>query len=50
MLLVFSAASDLGLHNFHESIMSKKLQTVKSSQTDNVSAPFKCDIMVVKRL
>ena len=36
--------------NFHESMMSKKSQTVKSSQTDNVSAPFKCDIMVVKRL
>ena len=30
--------------------MSKKSQTVMSSQTDNVSAPFKCDIMVVKRL
>ena len=30
--------------NFHESMMSKK------SQTDNVRAPFKCDIMVVKRL
>ena len=36
--------------NFHESVMSEKSQTVKSSQTDNVSAPFKCDIMVVKRL
>ena len=36
--------------NFHESMMSKKSQTVKSSQTDNVRAPFKCDIMVVKRL
>ena len=36
--------------NFHESIMSKKSQTFKSSQTDNVRAPFKCDIMVVKRL
>ena len=36
--------------NFHESVMSKKSQTVKSSQTDNVCAPFKCDIMVVKRL
>ena len=29
-------------------MMSKKSQTVKSSQTDNVPAPFKCDIMVVK--
>ena len=29
-------------------MMSKKSQTVKSSQTDNVRAPFKCDIMVVK--
>ena len=37
------------LTNFHVS-MSKKSQTVKSSQTDNVRAPFKCDIMVVKRL
>ena len=36
--------------NFHESMMSKKSQTVKSSQTDNVRAPFKCDIMVVKKL
>ena len=36
--------------NFHESMMSKKSQTVKSSQTDNVSAPFKCLIMVNKRL
>ena len=36
--------------NFHESMMSKKSQTVKSSQTDNVRPPFKCDIMVVKRL
>ena len=36
--------------NFHESMMSKKSQTVKSSQTDNVRAPFKCNIMVVKRL
>ena len=36
--------------NFHESMMSKKSQTVKSSQTDNVRAPFKCDIMVDKRL
>ena len=36
--------------NFHESMMSKKSQTFKSSQTDNVRAPFKCDIMVVKRL
>ena len=36
--------------NFHESMMSKKSQTVKSSQTDNVRAPFKCDIMVAKRL
>ena len=36
--------------NFHESMMSKKSQTVKSPQTDNVRAPFKCDIMVVKRL
>ena len=36
--------------NFHESLISKKSQTVKSSQTDNVRAPFKCDIMVVKRL
>ena len=36
--------------NFHESMMSKKSPTVKSSQTDNVRAPFKCDIMVVKRL
>ena len=36
--------------NFHEPMMSKKSQTVKSSQTDNVRAPFKCDIMVVKRL
>ena len=36
--------------NFHKSMMSKKSQTVKSSQTDNVRAPFKCDIMVVKRL
>ena len=31
-------------------MMSKKSQTVKSSQTDNVHAPFKCDIMVVKIL
>ena len=37
-------------NNFHKSMMSKKLQTVKSSQTDNIRAPFKCDIMVVKRL
>ena len=36
--------------NFHESMMSKKSQTVKSSQTENIRAPFKCDIMVVKRL
>ena len=36
--------------NFHESMMSKKSQTVKSSQTDNVRAPFKCDSMVVKML
>ena len=36
--------------NFLESMMSKKSQTVKSSQTDNVRAPFKCDIMVVKML
>ena len=36
--------------NFHESMVSKKSQTVKSSQTDNVRAPFKCDIMVLKRL
>ena len=36
--------------NFHWSMMSKKSQTVKSFQTDNVRAPFKCDIMVVKRL
>ena len=36
--------------NFHVPMMSKKSQTVKSSQTDNVRAPFKCDIMVVKRL
>ena len=36
--------------NFHESMMSKKSQTVKSSQTDNLREPFKCDIMVVKRL
>ena len=36
--------------NFHESMMSKKSQTVKSSQTDNICAPFKCGIMVVKRL
>ena len=36
--------------NFHKSMMSKKSQTVKSFQTDNVRAPFKCDIMVVKRL
>ena len=36
--------------NFHESMMSKKSQTVKSSQTDNVHVPFKCDIMVVERL
>ena len=36
--------------NFHESMMSKKSQMVKSSQTDNVRAPFKCDIMVVKML
>ena len=35
--------------NFHESMMSKKSQTVKSSQTDNVRAPFICDIMVVKK-
>ena len=28
--------------------MSKKSQTVKSSQTDNIRAPFKYDIMVVK--
>ena len=34
--------------NFHESMMSKKSQTVKSSQTDNVRTPFKCDVMVVK--
>ena len=36
--------------NFHESMMSKKSQTVKSSETDNIRTPFKCDIMVVKRL
>ena len=36
--------------NFHKSIMSKKSQTVKSSHTDNVRAPFKCDIMEVKML
>ena len=36
--------------NFHVSMMSKKSQMVKSSQTDNVRTPFKCDIMVVKRL
>ena len=36
--------------HFHESMMSKKSQKVKSSQTDNVRTPFKCDIMVVKRL
>ena len=36
--------------NIHESMMSKKSQTVKSSQTDNVRALFKCDIMVVKKL
>ena len=36
--------------NFQESMMSKKSQTVMSSQTDNIRAPFKCDIMVVKRL
>ena len=36
--------------NVHESMTSKKSQTVKSSQTDNVRAPFKCNIMVVKRL
>ena len=36
--------------NFQESMMSKKSQTVKSSKTDNVRAPFKCDITVVKRL
>ena len=30
--------------------MSKKSQTVKSPQTDNIHAPFKCDIMVVKQL
>ena len=36
--------------NFYESMMFKKSQTVKSSETDNVRAPFKCDIMVVKRL
>ena len=36
--------------NFHKSMMSKKSQTVKSFQTDNVRALFKCDIMVVKRL
>ena len=35
---------------FHKSMMSKKSQTFKSFQTDNVRAPFKCDIMVVKRL
>ena len=29
-------------------MMSKKSQTVKSFQTDNVRAPFKCDITVVK--
>ena len=29
-------------------MMSKKSQTVKSFQTDNVRAPFKCDIMVLK--
>ena len=34
--------------NFHKSMMSKKSQTVKSFQTDNIRAPFKCDIMVVK--
>ena len=36
--------------NFHKSMISKKSQTVKSFQTDNVRALFKCDIMVVKRL
>ena len=36
--------------NFYESMMFKKSQIVKSSQTDNVRAPFKCDIMIVKRL
>ena len=36
--------------NFHESMMSKKSQTVKSLQTDNIRAPFKCDIMVFKQL
>ena len=36
--------------NFHKSMMSKTSQTVKSFQTDNVRALFKCDIMVVKRL
>ena len=36
--------------NFHESMMSKKSQMVKSSETDNVRAPFKWDIMVSKRL
>ena len=30
-------------------MMSKKSQTVKSFQTDNVHTPFKCDIMVVKK-
>ena len=35
---------------FHESMMSKQSQTVKSSQTDNVRTPFKCDIMVAKWL
>ena len=38
------------IFSLQESIMYKKSQTVKSSQTDNVRAPFKCDIMVVKRL
>ena len=36
--------------NFYKSMMSKKSQTVKSFQTDNVRAPFKCDITVVKAL
>ena len=31
-------------------MMSEKSQAVKSSQTDDVRAPFKCDIMVFKRL
>ena len=31
-------------------MMSKKSQMVKSSKTDNIHAPFKCNIMVVKRL